>query len=69
MLKPGDRATFRTDILRRFNRINDHPVFTVLEVGPSPTDPAQQVARVVDAAGFGGVLSIVLLAKLDDSCL
>lgn len=66
MLRPGDRATFRPDILRRFNRINDPPVFTVLEVGPSPTDPARQVARVVDADGFGSVLSLWMLAKLDD---
>lgn len=66
MLNPGDRATFRPDILRRLNRINDPPVLTVLEVGPSPTDPTRQLARVVDAKGFVSVLSLRMLAKLDD---
>ena len=66
MLKPGDRATFRLDILLWFNRTADPPMFTVLEVGPK-TDPARQVARVVDANGFGGVLSLGLLVKLGDS--
>ena len=67
MLQPGDRATFRPDILRRLLRTDDFPVFRVLEMGPNPTDPARQVARVVDAHGFSMVLSTSLLAKLDKS--
>lgn len=67
MLNPGDRATFRPDILQKFNRMADPPVFTILEVGSSPIDSARRVARVADVQGFGGVLSLGLLVKLDDS--